>query len=108
MKKSKILGFRSGEWLCTHVGVASVQSVFTRKVDDNGRKIKSKSPGHRNYYYIFERLTHDDKALKMIRLTAAQARLVFRGQATVEEISQKKERRRSQIFSRKVSYSYCD
>lgn len=103
MRTSKYLGFRSGDWECTHVGVARVQPKFKQ-----GTKVPSKRPGHQTYYYIFERLTSDKKAMKMIRLNAAQARQVLTGWFTVEDFAKKKEVQRSQSFTHKVSYSFCD
>lgn len=109
MKKSKYFGMKSGDWSCTHVGVARVQPAYhERGRDVNGRKLRSVSAGHRQYYYIFERLTSDAKAMKMIRLSAMQANQVLNGKRTVEDFAQKKERKRSQVFQEKVSYSFCD
>jgi len=109
MKKSKYLGLKSGNWECTHVGVASVQPTFKKYERDLfGRRVRSKSPGSKQYYYIFERLTSDKKAMKMIRLNAAQARLVLCNWFTVEDFAKKKETKRSQDFAHKVSYSFCD
>lgn len=107
MRKSKYVGFVCGEWICTHMGIASVQPAYRlRKV--GGKRIRSKSPGSRQYYYIFERRTHDGKAMKMVRLSAAQAKLVLDRKKTVEEYALKKEEERSQVFTQKVSYSFCD
>ena len=108
MKKSKYLGMTNGDWTCTHVGVERVQPAFTKRRGEDGKKIRSKSAGHQSYYYIFERLTSDKKAMKMIRLGYWQAKEVFRGDRTVEDFSKKKERKRSQAFTKKVSYSFCD
>ena len=108
MKKSKYLGMTHGDWTCTHVGVERVQPAFTKKRGEDGKKIRSKSAGHQSYYYIFERLTSDKKAMKMIRLGYWQAKEVFSGKRSVEEFAIKKERKRSQTFSKKVSYSFCD
>jgi hypothetical protein len=107
MKKSKYLGLKSGNWECTHVGVASITSAFKKK-KVGGRVVRNSTPGHRNYYYIFERLTSDGKAMKMIRLNAAQARQVLKNWFTVEDFAKKKEVLRSQVFKDKVSYSFCD
>lgn len=107
MKKSKFYGMESGDWKCTHVGVASVTPVF-RKKKVAGKRVRNKTPGHRNYYYIFERLTSDLKAMKMIRLSASQANQVLNGKSTVEDFAKKKAAKRSQIFKEKVSYSFCD
>lgn len=108
MKKSKYLGMKFDNWQCTHVGVARVQPVYTQMVAMNGRKYKSRRPGHQTYYYIFERLTSDNKAMKMVRLSAAQASMVWKGLQTVEYFSELKEAQRSQDFKKKVSYSFCD
>ena len=108
MKKSKYLGMHSGDWECTHVGVARVQPAFCQKKKLAGRRVRSSRPGHQSYYYIWERLTSDGIAQKMIRLSAAQALSVQRGEKTVEEYSEKKEKLRSKVFKDKVSYSFCD
>lgn len=108
MKKTKYLGIKNGDWQCTHVGVANIQPAFTQKRDAGGKKIRSKRAGHRNYYYIFERLTSDQKAMKMVRLGYWQAKQVLRGEKTVEYFADKKARKRSQTFKNKVSYSFCD
>jgi hypothetical protein len=108
MKKSKYLGMQSGEWECTHVGVERVQPAFKEKRDANGHRVRNKFPGHQSYYYIFERLTSDNKAMKMIRLNARQANLVLKGKYTVEHYSEQKEAERSQAFKNKVSYAFCD
>ena len=109
MKRTfKYLGMRNGDWECTHVGVARVQSVYKRATNENGRKERSPYAGHQDYYYIFERLTSDEKALKMIRLTAHQAKQVLEGRSTVEEYAIKKAARKSRKFVSKVSYSFHD
>ena len=108
MRKSKYLGMKSGDWKCTHVGVERVQPAFKEKRDSAGRRVRNKYPGHQTYYYIFERLTSDAKAMKMIRLNAKQVRQVLDSKYTVEDFAQKKELERSQAFTHKVSYSFCD
>lgn len=116
MRKSKYLGMKSGDWECTHVGVARVQPAFKKKRDENGKRVRSKNAGHQTYYYIFERLTSDLKAMKMIRLNARQVRQVFDGCITVESVADAKkemyadERTRhcAKKFVNKVSYSFCD
>ncbi len=108
MKKSKYLNMKSGDWECTHVGVERVQPAFKEKRDFLGRRVRNKYPGHQTYYYIFERLTSDNKAMKMIRLSARQAQQVLAGKYTVEDFAQKKEVKRSQVFKNKVSYCFCD
>ena len=108
MKKSKYLNMKSGDWECTYVGVDRVQPAFKEKRDFLGRRVRNKYPGHQTYYYIFERLTSDNKAMKMVRLSARQAQQVLVGKYTVEDFAQKKETARSQVFKEKVSYSFCD
>lgn len=107
MRISKYVGLKSGTWECTHVGVERVQPAYKIKRNNYGQRVRSKYPGHQTYYYIFERLTSDGKALKMIRLNASQARMVLSGKKTVEDYSIKKERERSTSFKEKVSYSFC-
>lgn len=109
MRTSKYLGLKSGTWQCTHVGVASVQPAYKKyERDPLGRRVKSKSPGSKQYYYIFERPTSDGKAMKMVRLNAAQARQVLSMKAAVEDFAKKKQTERSPLFEKKVSYSFCD
>lgn len=103
MRKSKYVGMQNGEWICTHMGIATVTPTFKP-----GTRVRYKSAGHRQYYYIFERLTHDLKAEKMVRLSAAQALLVQRGLKTVEEYADKKKASKTRVFKNKVSYSFCD
>jgi hypothetical protein len=107
MKKSKYLGMKSGDWECTHVGIDRVQPAFKEKRDAFGKRVRNKYPGHQTYYYIFERLTSDAKAMKMIRLSASQANRVYKGLATVEDFAKKKAAEKSQVFTHKVSYSFC-
>ena len=108
MKKSKYLGLKSGNWECTHIGVDRIQPAFTQQRGVDGKKIRSKRAGHCCYYYIFERLTSDRKAMKMVRLGYWQAKKVFSGERPVEYFAIKKEAQRSQEFKDKVSYSFCD
>lgn len=103
MRTSKYLGIQSGDWVCTHVGIASRTPAFKR-----GTRIPHVSAGHLQYYYIFERETHDKKAMKMIRLNASEARKVLVGQLTVESVADKKKRLQSKQFKQKVSYSFHD
>ena len=105
MKKTKYLYMQSGDWECTHVGVASITGAYKKKPVD-GKRVRNRTAGHRNYYYIFERLTSDNKAMKMIRLSASQINKVRKGLATVEDFAKKKAAERSQAFKEKVSYSF--
>lgn len=107
--KSKYLGMISGAWQCTHVGVASVQPVYKKyEKDPLGRRVKSKSPGSKQYYYIFERPTSDGKAMKMVRLSAAEALRVRTGLSAVEQIADRKKSCVKPNFTQKVSYSFHD
>ena len=107
MRTSKYLGLKSGEWTCTWVGLADVQPKYCRRRVD-GKRVLSKHPGSQQYYYIFERITSDKKAMKMIRLNASQARQVLRNWFTVEDFARKKEALKSANFTNKVSYSFCE
>lgn len=83
-----------GEWVCTYVDIAFV----------SGKNLKSF--GKRNYYYIFERLTSDNKAFKMVRLNSTQASKVYKGLLSVEEVAEKKLQRNLDKFKEKVSYQF--
>lgn len=102
MRKSKYLNktFDNG-WTCTHVGVALMTPVFKK-----GTKIKNAYPHHQTYYYIFERRTSDDKADKMVRLTAQEAAKVYRGELEIETIANIRQETKQTQFKRKVSYNF--
>ena len=103
--KSKYLNFKSGEYLCTHVGIASVTGAYNQnKV--NGKRVRSTSAGHRHYYYIFEKLTSDKLAKKMIRLSASQMLLVAKGFKTVDDYVKLKSKTLVPNFVNKISYSF--
>lgn len=104
MRTSKYLNktFDNG-WKCTHVGIANVSSKFYK-----GTKLPTKYPGHRNYYYIFERRTSDNKADKMIRLEAPTAAKVYRGEVKIEDLVSCRESVNENAFTRKVSYHFTD
>lgn len=107
MRKSKYLGTCSGDWTCTHVGVASVQSTYCKyKLKPNGKKARTKSRGSQQYYYIYERPVANGRQMEMIRLNASQALLVRKGEATVEYFASKKRATPQPAFKNKVSYSY--
>ena len=107
MRKSKYLHKTFGNWTCTHVGVADVQPKICRvKRTTLGKKAKTKSPGSRQYYYIFERLTSDNKAEKLVRLSAGQAAKVYRGTLTVEAIADSRQEKGVGTFKDKVSYHF--
>ena len=108
MRKSKFVGMQSGTWTCVGSGVAFVQSAFKQKKDENGKRVRSKSPGHRQYYYIFDRITSDKKAMKSIVLSAAQTRQVYTSKRTVEYFAEKKEAKRSLAIKDRINYCFCD
>lgn len=107
MRKSKYLGTTSGDWVCTNVGVAYVQPAFKQKKVD-GKRVRSKSPGHQQYEYTYERKTSDLKAMKIVKLNASQANKVLRGLMTVEDYAKKKAEKRSQKTKERICYSFCD
>ena len=109
MKKSKYLGIKSGDYICTDIMVADVQPKYCRrKITIDGKKAKTKSPHSQQYAYNFAKLTSDGKAIKSTLLNAAQARSVYRGLTTVDTYVKKKEQKRSQTFKERVSYCFCD
>lgn len=102
MKKSKYLGLKQGSWLCTKVNIAYRQGAYYK-----GTKTPVKStPGTMTYSYDFERETSDDKADKLVKLSASEAAKVWRGDATVEEIAEKRrsKAKRLKATDRKVRY----
>jgi hypothetical protein len=101
-RTSKYVGklFDNG-WMCTHIGVARVQPK--KKVKGHGL---SKRAGHQTYYYIMERRTSDDKADKMIRLSAQEAANVYRGAVKVETILEAREGKQASKFTSKISYHF--
>ena len=100
MKKTKYLNQTFGDWVCTHVGIARVQGKKTRN------KTVSKQPGRQTYYYIFERQTSDGKAEKLVRLSAAQAAKVYRGELSVETVADLRQEKGVGTFKDKVSYHF--
>lgn len=99
-RTSKYLFKTFGNWTCTHVGISRVQPKRTKK-----GKV-SNQPGRQSYYYIFERMTSDGKAEKLVRLNAGQAAKVYRGVLTVEEIAEARQAKGISNFKDKVSYHF--
>jgi hypothetical protein len=66
----------------------------------------SKQPGRQTYYYIFERVTSDGAAEKLVRLNHFEAAKVYQGLASVEEIADA--RKGATEFKTKVSYHFID
>ena len=109
MKKSKFVGTKSGGYTCIGIGVADVQPKYCRrKRTEDGKKAKTRSPHSQQYNYNYAKLTSDGKAIKHITLSAAQARKVYNGLATVDEYVKKKERKRPQAVQESVNYCFCD
>lgn len=94
MRTSKYLNKQFGIWTCVYVGINNVQGK------------KAKAPGKRNYYYMFERRTSDNKADKIIRLNSTEASKVYSGKQTVEDILDAREAGRTRKFNRKVTYYF--
>ena len=99
-RTSKYLNKQFGDWTCTHVGISRVQPKKTL----SGRK--SRRPGHQTYYYIFERLTSDSLAEKLVRLNQAQAAKVYRGKLSVEQVANERQSKGVSTFKEKVSYHF--
>jgi hypothetical protein len=53
-------------------------------------------------------MTSDNKAEKMIRLNNIEAAKVWKKKVTVEEISDRREKKQAQRFARKISYHFID
>jgi hypothetical protein len=108
MRTSKYLGKQYDGYTCTHVGIDRVQPVYKLKRDDDGKRVRSKRPGHRLYYYILERITSDGVANKIVRLSAAQMLKVSKGLCTVEDFANKYKKNKSDKYTKRVCYSFCD
>lgn len=109
MKTSKFVGMKDGLWECVRCAVSSVQGRYcAKKREANGKKAKAKSPGSRQYEYVWRRPTSDGKAYKYITLNAQQTARVLNGQASVEDYAKKKEVKRSFKHLERVDYSFCD
>jgi len=105
MIKSKYKNFKSGDYRCTYVGIASVTGAYNQK-KVNGKRVRSTSAGHRHYYYIFEKVTSDNLAKKMVRLSASQMLLVAKGLKTVDDYVKLKSKSFVPSFTNKISYSF--
>jgi len=101
MRTSKYLNkqFDNG-WVCTHVGISYTQGK--RKKD----RTLSKQPGRQSYYYVFERITSDNKAEKLVRLDKSLAAKVYRGELKVEDIAEARLNGGRTRFTNKVSYHF--
>lgn len=102
-RTSKYLGKEfDNSWVCTYVGIAKVQPK--RKLDHT----LSKNPGRQSYYYIFERITSDGKAEKLIRVEKNTAAKIYSGQLKVEDLVEGREENKERHFTKKVSYHFID
>lgn len=112
MIRSKYIGMRDGMYECIEAVIARIQPAYTNQRDENGKKIKSKRPGHRMYDYIWQRLTSDGKAMKIVRLNARQVKQVLNGTLTVEQVAIAREEMRESgrkiKTKNRISYSFCD
>lgn len=95
--RSKYLGktFDFG-WQCISVGLANVQGK------------RSKAPGKRNYFYIFERETRDNKCKKILILNSSEAAAVWKGTTTVEYIAEARQRKKEARIKKRINYHFCD
>ena len=101
-RTSKYINKTFGNWTCTHVGISRVQPKRTHT------GTLSKRPGHQTYYYIFERITSDGAAEKLVRLNHFEAAKVYQGLASVESIAKCRQASGTREFKNKVSYHFID
>jgi hypothetical protein len=99
-RTSKYLNKQFGNWTCTHVGISRVQAKRTL----SGKP--SSQPGRQTYYYIFERVTSDGAAEKLVRLNHVEAAKVYRGELLVEDIADTRQAKGVSQFRSKVSYHF--
>ena len=108
MVKSKYVGLTSGDWTCIHCGISHLQPAYRKKRDINGKRVRSVSAGHQQYYYIFERPTSDGIALKQIRASAYEALKIKRGLLTAEALADKKRQLGFEKYVDRTNYCFCD
>jgi hypothetical protein len=101
-RTSKYLNKQFGNWTCTHIGISRVQAKKTK----TGKA--SNQPGRQTYYYIFERITSDGLAEKLVRLNHIEAAKVYRGETSVERIADERKAKSANRFQHKVSYHFID
>lgn len=99
MRRSKYLFKQFGEWQCTHVGVARTQPKNYK-----GTRLACKRPHHNSYYYLFERITSDNIAIKQVRLNHREAAAVYRGDTTVEAIVETRESKLDMGTTTRINY----
>jgi hypothetical protein len=108
MTKSNYVGLTSGEWTCVYYGIAYLQPAYRKKRDGCGKRVRSTSAGHQQYYYIFERPTSDGIALKQIRASAYEALQIKRGRMTAEALADKKKNLGFERYVDRTNYCFCD
>lgn len=108
MTKSNYVGLTSGDWTCVYYGIAYLQPAYRKKRDVSGKRVRSISAGHQQYYYIFERPTSDGVALKQIRATAYEALQIKRGRMTAEALADKKKNLGFERYVDRTNYCFCD
>lgn len=101
-RTSKYLNKQFGDWTCIFVGPARVQGKKTKK----GKL--SKRPYHQSYYYIFEKLSSDNKAKKTIRLSSSQAAQVYKGEIKVDLFAKTWKDLSNPKFEKKIFYHFID
>ena len=107
MRTPKYVGTKSGDWTCTFYGIDYLQPAFSKRRSTTTRKVRNKSAGHRQYYYVFERRTSDDLANKSVRLSAYEMLKVSRGKCTVEQIAEARAGKKMTKCVENVSYCFC-
>ena len=108
MRKSNYVGLTSGDWTCTHCGIDYIQPAYRKKRDANGKRVRSVSAGHQQYFYIFERPTSDGIAIKQICANAYEALKIKRGEVTAEALANKKRNLNSDRYADRTNYCFCD
>lgn len=76
-RTSKYVGNTYLGWTVVHMGIAGIHGA-------------GKYRGHRNYYYLVERITSDGKCIKQIRLDAKKMKALANGTFDIEAFADKK------------------
>lgn len=88
---SKYVGNTYNGWKVVHIGIARVHGAGEYK-------------GHRNYYYLVERITSDGKFTKQVRLDADKMRGLANGTFDIEAFADRHAHTKS--ATRKTNYSF--
>lgn len=91
-RTSKFLGNTYSGWTVAHIGVATVQGAG------------AKSPYHRSYYYLVERVTSDGKCTKQVRLNASYMKRLAEGNFDIETYADK--HAKTKRATAKTNYSF--